>query len=70
MISEMLGHSSVAFTMDVYGHVLPRLQRQAATEMDAIFDSARKAQREREEKDKSLSGAVSTEKDAEKSGVN
>lgn len=58
MISEMLGHSSTAFTMDVYGHVLPRLQQQAVTEMDAVFEAARKAQREREEKAKAGLGAA------------
>jgi integrase len=50
MISEMLGHSSTAFTMDVYGHVLPKMQQQAVTEMNAIFEAARKTQKEREEK--------------------
>ncbi len=43
--------------MDVYGHVLPRLQQQAATEMDAAFDAARKAHRDREEKPQKLSNA-------------
>jgi integrase len=28
--SEALGHSSVAFTMDVYSHVLPTMQGEAA----------------------------------------
>ncbi|HTX35404.1 MAG TPA: site-specific integrase [Bryobacteraceae bacterium] len=58
MISELLGHSSTAFTMDVYGHVLPKLQQQAATEMDAIFEAARKAQQDREAKEKAARGAA------------
>src|ERR1035438_7879874 len=64
MISEMLGHSSTTFTMDVYGHVLPRLQQQAATEMDAIIGGARKAQKERDEKEKALLGATTGENGA------
>jgi integrase len=32
--SEMLGHSSVAITLDLYSHVTPTMQREAATEMD------------------------------------
>ncbi len=30
IVSEMLGHSSVAITMDVYSHVLPHMQEEAA----------------------------------------
>ena len=30
VLSERLGHASVAFTMDVYQHVLPGMQREAA----------------------------------------
>ena len=69
MISEMLGHSSTSFTMDVYGHVLPKLQQQAATEMDAVFEAARKAQREREEKENSLRGAATGAATSEKISV-
>ncbi|MGE5647741.1 MAG: tyrosine-type recombinase/integrase, partial [Acidobacteriota bacterium] len=58
MVSEMLGHSSTAFTMDVYGHVLPRMQQQAVAEMNAIFEGARKAQKEREEREKADQGAA------------
>jgi integrase len=34
VVSEMLGHSSVAVTLDLYGHVLPDMQQQAADAMD------------------------------------
>jgi len=30
VISERLGHSSIAITMDIYAHVLPGLQEEAA----------------------------------------
>jgi integrase len=30
IISEQLGHSSVGFTLDVYSHLLPHMQDQAA----------------------------------------
>jgi integrase len=30
VVSEALGHSSVAFTMDIYVHVLPSMQEAAA----------------------------------------
>jgi integrase len=35
----MLGHSTVAITLDVYSHVTPAMHREAAWAMDAIFDS-------------------------------
>jgi len=36
-VSERLGHSSTAFTMDVYGHVLPTLQESAVRKLEVMF---------------------------------
>jgi integrase len=36
-ISELLGHSSVAFTLQVYGHLLEETKREAADKMDAAL---------------------------------
>jgi integrase len=36
--SERLGHASVAFTLDVYGHVLPGQQAAAAAAVAALVD--------------------------------
>jgi len=33
IVSEMLGHSSTTTTLEIYGHVLPGMQREAATMM-------------------------------------
>jgi integrase len=30
VVSERLGHATVAFTMDVYAHVIPGMQAEAA----------------------------------------
>ncbi|OKP97801.1 site-specific integrase [Paenibacillus sp. P46E] len=35
-ISERLGHTSVAFTMDTYGHLLPNMQSDAADGLDVL----------------------------------
>ena len=35
VISERLGHSKVAFTMDTYSHLLPGMQEDAARKTDA-----------------------------------
>jgi hypothetical protein len=32
-VSERLGHSSVSFTLDTYGHVLPHMQPEAVDEL-------------------------------------
>jgi integrase len=37
IVSEMLGHSSVAFTLDTYSHVLPTMQTDAAAVMDHVL---------------------------------
>jgi integrase len=36
-ISELLGHSSVAFTLQVYGHLLEETKRDTADKMDAAL---------------------------------
>jgi integrase len=37
IVSEMLGHASIAITLDIYSHVLPDMQAQAAVEMEAAL---------------------------------
>lgn len=37
VVMETLGHSQISLTMNVYSHVLPALQREAANSMDAIL---------------------------------
>lgn len=37
IVSEMLGHSTVAITLDLYSHVTPTMQREAASAMDALL---------------------------------
>ena len=34
VVSEMLGHSSIAITLDTYSHVLPTMQESAARAME------------------------------------
>lgn len=37
VIMETLGHSDTGMTMDLYAHVLPSLQRDAADRMDEVL---------------------------------
>jgi integrase len=37
VVSEMLGHASVGITLDLYSHVLPDMQRDAAAAMDRLL---------------------------------
>lgn len=37
IVSEMLGHSQISVTLDVYSHVLPTMQREAVEAMDEIL---------------------------------
>ena len=37
VVMEMLGHSTIAVTMNVYGHVVPALEREAADRLDAAL---------------------------------
>jgi integrase len=42
VISEQLGHASVAFTLDVYSHVLPHMQDAAAEKVEALLKAGGK----------------------------
>jgi site-specific recombinase XerC len=39
VVSERLGHSSVAFTLDTYGHLMPGME-EAAAMLDGLFGAA------------------------------
>jgi integrase len=39
VVSDRLGHASVAFTLDVYSHVMPGQQADAAAAVAALVDS-------------------------------
>lgn len=38
VISEHLGHSSIAVTMDIYRHVLPGMQEEAALAVEKLLN--------------------------------
>jgi integrase len=42
VVSEMLGHASAAFTLDVYAHVLPHMQDSAAAKVEALLNGRRR----------------------------
>ena len=37
VVSERLGHATIAITLDTYSHVLPDIQRDAAEAMDRLL---------------------------------
>jgi integrase len=39
VVMETLGHGQIGLTMNTYAHVLPEVQRQAASAMDALLSS-------------------------------
>jgi integrase len=43
VVSELLGHASVAITLDIYSHVLPDMQQDAALAMAALLTVDRKS---------------------------
>ena len=43
VVSERLGHASVAITLDVYSHVVPGLQVAAAAQLDTLLDEPHEA---------------------------
>ena len=39
VVSEMLGHSTIAITLNLYSHVLPEMQREATAALDRLLGS-------------------------------
>jgi integrase len=37
VVSEMLGHTTIGITLDTYSHVLPQMQREAASTLDRLL---------------------------------
>jgi integrase len=48
VVSEKLGHASIAITLDTYSHVLPDMQDDAVAKMSEILERARQAYDNRE----------------------
>ena len=42
VVQERLGHASIAITMDIYGHVMPNMQAEAAAKIDDALKAAQK----------------------------
>lgn len=40
IVSEMLGHSQIGITLNTYSHVLPNMQKDAATALDRMLGVA------------------------------
>ena len=45
VISEAIGHSSVAFTLDVYSHIIEGMQSEAMSHLDEVLPPAVKGAR-------------------------
>ena len=45
IVSERLGHSSVGITLDLYSHVMPGMQEEAAQRLDAVLRGAIKKEK-------------------------
>jgi integrase len=39
VVQERLGHATIAVTMDIYSHVMPHLQRDAAIKLDRLLSA-------------------------------
>ena len=42
-VQEMLGHSSIRTSIDLYSHLMPSMHSEVADEMQTLFDSASRA---------------------------
>jgi len=42
IMQERLGHHSISVTMDIYSHLMPNMQAEAAAKLDAVLTAAKK----------------------------
>lgn len=47
VVQERLGHSQIGITLDTYSHVVPTMQLEAASKLDAMMRLARKPAKSR-----------------------
>ena len=40
---DILGHSQISVTTNIYGHVIPAMQDEAASQIDAALDGGKEA---------------------------
>ncbi len=40
VVQELLGHSKIGITMDIYSHILPSMQQEAMGKMQDAFEEA------------------------------
>ena len=40
VVQEILGHANISMTLNIYGHVLPSMQRDAMDGMDDLFEGS------------------------------
>jgi integrase len=40
IVQELLGHSTIAITMDLYSHVIPGMQEDAVAKLDTVMSGA------------------------------
>ena len=38
VVQEILGHSQISMTMDIYSHVMPSMQKDAMTKLNAALE--------------------------------
>lgn len=50
IVSEMLGHSSITITLDLYSHVLPSMKEKAAAKLNEMLDPDHGQEKEKESK--------------------
>ena len=51
MVMDILGHSQIAVTMNIYGHVIPAMQQEAAGQIDAALGDLDEDQDDEDERD-------------------
>lgn len=44
MVQELLGHSSIVMTMNIYSHVMPSMRKEVAGIMDTIFSEKKEGE--------------------------
>jgi len=67
IVSERLGHASIAITLDTYSHVLPGLQEAAAEKFDRLLEEEPSKGSEEGDVSKMFAGGLENESEPHRS---
>jgi hypothetical protein len=69
VVQERLGHASIVITMDIYSHVMPNMQADAAAKIDEALKAAQRRRGSRRNDSKMVANGPHGSKNLKRTGT-